>query len=89
MEEKSTSKKRELDWSLFVDRTVNVTMIENYGVVYGSGKKEEHPTFYEIVFKTGKLISVFDDALFLEAIRDGQAVKIWVPFSSIKCVEIF
>ncbi len=89
MADNSEKKLRELDWSLFIDRTVNITMNENYGVVYGTGKKEEHSTFYEIVFKTGKLISAFDDALFLEAIRDGQAVKIWVPFSSIKCVEIF
>ena len=88
MEEKKPATKNELDWSLFVDRTINITMKENYGVVYGD-KKEDHSTFYEIVFKTGKLISAFDDALFLEAVRDGQEVKIWVPFESIKCVEIY
>jgi len=77
-----------LDWNQFLGQTVNITMYENYGVVYGS-RKDEHPTFYEIVFKTGKLIAAFDDGLLLEAVREGQIIKIYVPFSSIKCVEIF
>jgi len=44
---------------------------------------------YEIVFKTGRLVSAFDDGLLLEADRDGQMVKIFIPYTSIKCVEIF
>jgi len=77
-----------LDWNQFIGQTLNITMHENYGIVYGT-KKGEHPTFYEIVFKTGKLSAAFDDGLLLEAVRDGQLIKIYVPYSSIKCVEVF
>ncbi len=76
------------DWSKFVDHTLNVTMHENYGVVHGD-KKNEHPTFYEIVFKTGKLVGTYDDGIMLESVREGRMFKIFVPYSSIKCVEIF
>jgi hypothetical protein len=88
MNENISNGMRKLDWSLFLDRTINVTMNENYGVVYGD-KKDDSPVFYEIVFKTGKLIDYFDDALLIEAIREKQTYKIFIPFSSIKCVEIF
>ena len=77
-----------LDWNQFIGQTLNITMHENYGVVYGT-KKSEHPTFYEIVFKTGKLLAAFDDGLLLEAVRDGQLIQIYVPYPSIKCVEVF
>ncbi len=77
-----------LDWNQFLEKTLNVTMNENYGVVYGQSK-EDNPTFYEIVFKTGKLIGAYDDGLLLEASRDHQTYQIYVPFSSIKCVEMF
>jgi hypothetical protein len=77
-----------LEWDRFVDHTINVTMHKNYGVVYGQNK-QEHPTFYEIVFKTGKLITAFDEGLLLEASRDDQFYKIFIPYGSIKCVEIF
>jgi hypothetical protein len=63
-------------------------MFENYGVVYGR-EKGEHPTFYEIVFKTGKLVQAFDDGLLLDAKREEQNYKIFIPYNSIKCVEIF
>jgi hypothetical protein len=77
-----------LDWNQFLQKTVNITMNENYGVVYGQ-TKDDSPAFYEIVFKTGKLISVFDEGLLLESERDKQAYKVYVPFTSIKCMEIF
>lgn len=77
-----------LDWNKFIDHNLNVTMVENYGVVYGS-KKDEQPHFYEIVFKTGKLIGAYEQGLLLESMRDGQMFKIYIPFESIKCVEIF
>jgi hypothetical protein len=77
-----------LDWSQYLNKTLNVTMFENYGVVYGK-EKGEHPTFYEIVFKTGKLIQSFDDGLLLESLRDQQQYNIFIPYNSIKCVEIF
>jgi len=77
-----------LDWDQFLGKTLNVTMLENYGVVYGK-EKGEHPTFYEIVFKTGKLIQAFDEGLLLEATREEKVYQIFVPYSSVKCVEIF
>jgi len=77
-----------LDWNQFIDKTLNITMLENYGVVYGK-EKGEHPTFYEIVFKTGKLLQAYDEGLLLESNREEKSFKIFVPYSSIKCVEIF
>jgi hypothetical protein len=61
-------------------------MQENYGMVYDN--KSESP-LYEIVFKTGKLKGVYDDGLLLEALREGHNVNIFVPYQSVKCVEIF
>lgn len=77
-----------IDWNEFVDRQINITMKENYGVVY-SLKKDDEPAFYEIVFKTGTLIKVFDEGLLLEAVRDGQIYKSFIPHESIKSVDIF
>lgn len=77
-----------LDWNQFIGKTVNITMNENYGVVYSKENKEQ-PIFYEIVFKTGVLSGSFEDGLLLEAQREDQSYKIFVPYSSIKCVEIF
>lgn len=77
-----------LDWNKYLEKTLNVTLFENYGVVYNASNPE-HPTFYEIVFKTGKLIASYDDGLMLEAKRDNQPYNIFVPYGSIKCVEIF
>lgn len=76
-----------IDWEKFIDRTLNITMNENYGVVYG--ERKEQSNFYEIVFKTGKLREVFDDGLLLESVRDKNLVMIFIPYSSIKCVEIY
>ncbi|HOI29732.1 MAG TPA: hypothetical protein PLZ15_08205 [Melioribacteraceae bacterium] len=77
-----------MDWNKHLDKMLNITMNENYGVVYGKGG-DEHPAFYEIVFKTGKLISAFEDGLLLEAVRDKNNYNIFVPYTSIKCVEIY
>lgn len=74
------------DWSQFTGKTVNITMTENYGVVY-SKEKDEQPAFYEIVFKTGILKGAFDEGLLLETERDNQKYQIFVPYNSIKCVE--
>lgn len=76
-----------IDWEKFIDRTLNITMNENYGVVYG--ERKEQSNFYEIVFKTGKLHEVFDDGLLLESVRDKNLVMIFIPYPSIKCVEIY
>jgi len=76
-----------MDWEKYIDRTLNVTMNENYGVVYG--EKKEHPNFYEIVFKTGKLREVFEDGLLIEAVKEKGLVLVFIPYTSIKCVEIF
>ena len=75
-----------LDWNEFTGKTFHVTMQENYGMVYD--EKSNSP-LYEIVFKTGKLTGVFDEGLMLETIREGQIIKIFIPYHSLKCVEIF
>ena len=85
MEAKSIKK---MDWAQFIGRFINVTMNENYGVVY-SESNQENPMFFEIVFKNGNLVDYFDDGLLLESERENQMIKIFIPFSSIKCVEIF
>jgi len=77
-----------LVWNHYLESTLNITMNENYGVVYGQNR-QEYPAFYEIVFKTGKLIAAYDDGLMLEATRENQTYKIFVPYGSIKCAEIF
>lgn len=77
-----------MNWNEHIGKLLNVTMNENYGVVYGKSEKD-HPVFYEIVFKTGKLVSAFEDGLLLESSRENQVYNIFVPFTSIKCVEIF
>ncbi len=77
-----------MDWKEYVGKVLNVTLFENYGVVYGQ-KENEHPAFYEIVFKTGKLLKVFDDGLLMESKRDENVYLIFIPYTSIKCVEIF
>lgn len=77
-----------LDWNQFVGKTLNITMFENYGVVYGK-EKGGHPTFYEIVFKTGKLVQAFDEGLLIDSNREEKTFQVYIPYNSIKCVEIF
>ena len=36
-----------------------------------------------------RLVNAFDDGLLLEAEREGRLIKIFVPYDSIKCVEVF
>ena len=55
-----------LDWNEYINRTLNVTMHENYGAT--KDPKEDQP-LYEIVFKIGKLVNAFDDGLLLETER--------------------
>ncbi len=76
------------NWEEFVNRNISIMMHENYGVVYGK-KNDDQPPLYEISVKSGKLVKVFDDGLLLETIRDNNIVQTWVPFSSIKTVDIF
>jgi hypothetical protein len=75
-----------MNWNEFVGKTVNVTMYENYGITLDP--KSDTP-IYEIVFKSGSLFGVYDDGLLLESTREKESVKIFIPHSSIKCVEIF
>lgn len=75
-----------MDWQTHIGKTLYVTMHENFGLAIDP--KTDSPVF-EIVFKSGKLVGVFDDALFLETLRENQSVNIFIPFNSIKCVEIF
>ena len=67
-------------------QTLNVTMNENYGLTMDT---KSNTPIYEIVFKTGKLSGVFDEGIMLEAEREKELVKVFIPYSSIKCVEIF
>lgn len=78
-----------MDWNSFINHTVNITLKEKYGVVYSEKKDEKQPNFYEIVFKTGKLVGIFDDGLLLETVRDTHLVRTFIPYESIKCVDIF
>ena len=75
-----------LDWTEYINHTLNVTMHENYGAT--KDPKEDQP-LYEIVFKIGKLVNAFDDGLLLESEREGEIIGIFIPYDSIKCVEIF
>jgi len=43
-----------MDWNNYIERTLNITMYENYGVVH-TVENKHHPAFYEKVFKTGLL----------------------------------
>lgn len=75
-----------INWEQFIAKTLNITMHENYGLTIDP--KTDSP-FYEIVFKTGKLIGSFDEGLLLETMREDKIVNIFVPYSSVKCIEIF
>ena len=75
-----------IDWSEYINQTLNVTLHENYGAT--KDPKTEQ-ALYEIVFKTGKLVNAYDDGILMEAQREDQVVGIFIPYSSIKCVEIF
>ncbi len=75
-----------LDWTEYINHTLNITMHENYGAT--RDPKTDQP-LYEIVFKTGMLVNAYDDGLLLETQRDDQSIGIFVPYTSIKCVEIF
>lgn len=75
-----------LDWQVFIGKTLNVTMHENYGMVMD---EKANTPIYEIAFKNGKLIGTYDDGILLETIRDNEQVRIFIPHASIKCVEIF
>jgi hypothetical protein len=75
-----------MNWEKFIGKTLNITMHENYGLTLDP--KTNSP-FYEIVFKTGTLTDAYDEGLLLETTREQKVVKIFIPYSSIKCVEIF
>ena len=75
-----------LDWNKFAGKTLNVTMHENYGLTMDA---KSNTPIYEIVFKTGKLSEIYDDGILLETEREKEEVKIFIPYNSIKCVEIF
>ena len=75
-----------LDWTEYINHTLNVTMHENYGA---SKDPTADQPLYEIVFKTGRLVYAYYDDLIFEAEREGQSIGIFIPYNSIKCVEIF
>jgi hypothetical protein len=75
-----------MDWQNYVGQTLSIIMHENYGLTLDP---KTDRTIYEIVFKAGRLKSVFDDGLLLEDVREEQNVLIYIPYQSIKCAEIF
>lgn len=79
-------KQMKMNWKKYLGFEINIIMKEYYGVVQTS--KMEEP-FYEIVFKTGKLTGVFEDGLMITGRYENQIVESFVPYESIKCVDIF
>jgi hypothetical protein len=75
-----------MDWQPFIGKLVNVTLHENYGLI---DDPRNNQTLYEIVFKHGTLIAVYDEGLLLETLRENHNVNIFIPHSSVKCVEFF
>jgi hypothetical protein len=75
-----------MNWNEYMGKTLNIILHENYGV---TEDPSSNTPFYEIVFKTGKLFSVFEDGLLLETEREKHLIKIFIPYNSIKCAEIF
>ncbi len=75
-----------MDWNEFIGKTLNVILHENYGATVDPNGDTP---LYEIVFKSGKLTSVYDDGILLETMRENHQVRIFIPHQSIKCVEIF
>jgi hypothetical protein len=75
-----------IDWNEFTGKLLNVTLNENYGLAVDSTSDKP---FFEIVFKTGNLVNAYDEGLLLETEREKQNIKIFIPYNSIKCVEIF
>lgn len=75
-----------LNWDEYLGKMLNITLYENYGVREVPGSDSP---FYEIVFKTGRLTAFYDDGLLLDTVREEKKVRIFVPYQSIKCVEIF
>jgi hypothetical protein len=75
-----------IDWNTYAGQTLNITLFENFGLAVDS---TSNTPIFEIVFKTGKLSGIFDDGLLLESEREKEIIKIFVPYTSIKCVEIF
>jgi hypothetical protein len=75
-----------IDWKPYIGQTLSITLHENYGLAID---ETSGTPIFEIVFKTGKLSGVYDEGLLLEAEREKEIIKIYVPYTSIKCVEIF
>ena len=75
-----------LDWNKYLGKTLHVTMHENFGLAMDT--KANSPIF-EIVFKSGTLKEAYDEGFLLETVREKEIINIYIPYQSIKCVEIF
>ncbi len=73
-----------MNWENYIGFEVNIIMKEYYGVVHS--QKMDEP-FYEIVFKTGRLVGIYDDGLLISGVYENRVVESFVPFESIKCVD--
>jgi len=75
-----------LDWKEYINPTLNVTMLEDYGAMKDLKADQ---ALDAIVFKIGRLVNSYDDGLLPETERVGESIGILIPFTSVKCVEIF
>lgn len=75
-----------MNWEKYIGYEINIIMKEYYGVV--QTQKMDEP-FYEIVFKAGRLTSVYEDGLLVGGMYEGRIVESFIPYESIKCVDIF
>jgi hypothetical protein len=75
-----------MEWNKFEGKNLHVALYENYGLTIDP--HSDSPV-YEIVCKSGKLIKSYDDGLLLEASMENEQIGIFIPYQSIKCVEIF
>jgi hypothetical protein len=75
-----------MQWEKYIGFEINIIMKEYYGAVQ---TPEMDETFYEIVFKSGILTKVYDDGLLISGEFEKHKFESFIPFESIKCVDIF
>ncbi len=74
-----------MNWGKYVGYEVNVIMKEYYGVVQTENMTDP---FFEIVIKSGVLKEVYEDGLLIIGKFQNRFIESFIPFESIKCVDI-
>lgn len=74
-----------MEWNKYEGKSLHVILHENYGLTIDP---HSDTPVYEIVYKSGKLLKSYEDGLLLEAARENEQINIFIPYQSIKCVEI-